>query len=77
MECFRIHTKVQNLEFKTRAVRAYKPDPNKTDVTVEREDIGWFVCFENSYESLFVGKEKPANLDPGTEVDIILVPVIK
>ena len=72
-----IKTKVRELEFKTRAVKAYKPDPKKDDITVEREDLGWFVLFENSYESLFVGKDKPDNFEVGTEVDIILRPVLK
>jgi len=77
MEVYVIKTRVRELEMKTLTLRVWKPDPLKSDTECERQDIGWFVLFENSYESLFVGTEKPTNLDPGTEVEIHLKPMRK
>lgn len=80
---YRIPTKVKHLELKKRIVRANvdrsKPiDPDKPMPTagaiVETENLGWYVHFEGSYESLCVGMEEPLNLKPGTEVDIMIVP---
>jgi len=71
---YRIHTKVKALEQKRRALRAWTDhtDPENPVVKYEYEDIGWFVTFENSHESLFVGMDKPLDLEPGAKVDIII-----
>ena len=71
---YKIHAKVKALEFKTRAVRAEKHPTIENEVIWYREDIGWFVTFENSHESLYVGQMEPTDLKPGTEVDIIICP---
>ena len=68
----RIPTRVIKLEERNRIASAKK---NADDtVAFVHQNLGWFVHFEGSYEALFVGFEKPAGLDPGTEVDILIVP---
>jgi hypothetical protein len=80
---YKIPTRVKNLELKKRIVmsnidRSKPLDPDKPVPTASAdattEIIGWYVHFEGSYESLFVGDEKPDNLSPGTEVDILIIP---
>lgn len=70
---YRISTKVKKLELKKRIVRTYLNAGLAVDETI---DIGWFVLFEGSQESLFVGVDKPTDLDPGTEVEIIIQPIL-
>lgn len=65
---YKIPAVVKALELKTRAVSIAR------DGKVTRETIGWFVTFERSHEALFVGHDKPTDLDPGTEVEIIISP---
>lgn len=67
----RIPTKVMKLEERKRVISGKKVGD---DAVLTSQTIGWFVHFEGSYESLFVGYEKPVGLDPGTEVDILIVP---
>jgi hypothetical protein len=73
---YRIQTRVKALEFKKKALRSWanKADPENVVVQYEYEDLGWFVTFEDSHESLFVGKTEPPDLQIGTVVDIIIVP---
>lgn len=71
---YKIRTKVQDLEEKTRVVRADK-NTVTGEVTFTSESIGWFVHFEGSRESLFVGIERPTDLDVGTEVFITIIPI--
>lgn len=71
---YKIRTTVQTLELKTRALGAHKHPTIPDEVVWQRETIGWFVRFHDSWESLFVGFDKPLDLDPGTEVDIIIQP---
>jgi hypothetical protein len=73
---FRITTRVKALEFKKKALRSWadRTDPENVVVQYEYEDLGWFVTFEDSHESLFVGKTEPPDLQVGTVVDIIIVP---
>jgi len=68
----RIPTRVVKLEEK-QIITHGKKDATGTAVLTSQK-IGWFVNFEGSYESLFVGSEKPKDLEPGTEVDIIIRP---
>jgi len=68
----RIPTRVSSLEEKQRILGAKKLEDGT--VIFMHEKLGWFVHFEGSYEALFVGHEKPEGLDPGTEVDILIVP---
>ena len=53
---YRIKTRVKSIEFRTRVVRTDKVDDA---VVATTEDIGWFVCFEGSWEAMFLGFEKP------------------
>lgn len=58
-----IKTKVAAIEFKTRVVSVHhtgKLDAGgKPEFHSVVEDLGWFVCFERSHESLFFGMDKP------------------
>lgn len=76
---YRIPTKVVKIEEKKKhlATNVEKTTGENQIVMVTTVDIGWFVLFEGSQESLFVGMEKPADLEPGTEVEIIIAPKIK
>ena len=71
---YKIHTKVKDREFKKRTVRvtADRSDPAKPVIKWITEDVGWFVQFEGSYEALFMGMECPDDLEPGTEVEILI-----
>jgi len=68
----RIPARVLKLEDKTRIISARKNEDGT--VTFKNENLGWFVLLEGSHESLFVGLEKPEELVPGTEVDILIIP---
>jgi hypothetical protein len=70
---YKIPAVVKSLELKTRAVSARKI--SETDVEWTRETIGWFVTFERSHEALFVGYDRPFDLEVGSKVNIILEPV--
>jgi hypothetical protein len=70
---YRIRTRVKSLEEKSKLMGGHK-NPDTGMVSIYTEKVGWFVHLEGSYESLFVGKEKPTDLEPGTEVDIIIWP---
>ena len=80
---YKIPTRVKRLEPKTRIVggnidrsKPINPDnpvPTST-ADIKTEVLGWYVQFEGSYESICVGNEKPDNLKPGTEVDILIIP---
>jgi len=69
--------KVKNLESKRRALSAHKHPTVENEVVWVYEDIGWFVTFEGSWEALFVGVDRPAGLEPGTEVRIIIEPPVR
>lgn len=67
-----IPAKVCSLEEKTQTLSSDKDkDTGKTMITTRV--IGWFACFEGSHESLFVGTEKPTDMDPGREARIIIL----
>lgn len=76
MNMYTISSVVKALEHKRKALRAIanRTDPHNPVVNYEYEDIGWFVTFENSHESLFVGMEEPPDLKPGTRVLIQIRP---
>lgn len=77
MAHYLINTNVVKLECKSRArsaiARGIDPVTGRTIYEVEREDIGWFVLFENSHEWLFLGFEKP-QLEIGQQVTIRIEP---
>ena len=66
-----IPTTVKSLEQKKKTISVHV-DRAKDKVLIETVDIGWFVLFEGSQESLFVGFEKPEDLVPGSKVKIII-----
>jgi hypothetical protein len=68
----RIPTRVMKLVEESRVVSSRKGEGDT--VLCTSETLGWFVHFEGSYEALFVGFEKPEGFDPGTEVDILIIP---
>ena len=71
---YKIKTTVKDLVFKKRAakVTADRSDPAHPIINWEYEDIGWFVQFYGSYEALFVGKDRPDDLEIGQKVEIII-----
>jgi hypothetical protein len=71
---YKVLTTVKDLAFKKRALRvtADRTDPAQPVIEWEYEDVGWFVQFEGSYEALFMGREKPMDLTPGTKVQILI-----
>ena len=73
---YKIITTVKDLEFKKRALKvtADRTVPEKPIFHWTYEDMGWFVNFDGSYESLFVGRDRPMDLEPGTEVEILIRP---
>lgn len=72
----RIPTRVKNLELKKKTLSTEVKDRGKPDAVIKATvvSVGWFVHFDGSYESLFVGDEKPRGLEIGDEVDILIVP---
>jgi hypothetical protein len=70
---YRIRTKVRHIELKEKRLSSRK-DPHSDNVIVEIVPLGWFVHFEGSYESIYVGREKPADLNVGMQVDILIIP---
>ena len=69
--------KVKSLESKRRALSAHKHPTVENEVVWVYEDIGWFVTFEGSWEALFVGMDRPTDLEPGTEVEISIEPPVR
>lgn len=51
------HTRVASVEERIQILRAHKQGD---DVVVEKANLGWFVRFEGSWESIFLGDTKPA-----------------
>jgi hypothetical protein len=68
----RIPTRVLKLEEKKRTLTGRKKEDG--EVIFTHQTLGWFVRFEGSDESLFIGFEKPEDLAEGTEVDILIIP---
>ena len=68
-----IRTRVKNLELK-KTITESRKNPKTDEITSTVVSLGWFVNFDGSYESLFVGNDEPKDLTPGTEVDIIIRP---
>jgi hypothetical protein len=72
MGVIRIQTRVKGIIEKEIVKGGKKDENDKAILTYQK--LGWFVHFEGSYESLYVGDEKPESLNPGTEVDILIIP---
>lgn len=77
MSHYLIHTTVAKVEEKSRAARAIvvgvDANTGRNIYEIERENIGWFVQFQGSDESNFLGFDKP-NLQPGQKVLIRIEP---
>jgi hypothetical protein len=72
---YKVYTTVKKLELKKKTISTrIKKEEDKEMVMVETINLGWFVLFEGSQEFLFVGEEKPDDLEPGTQVQIFIVP---
>ena len=64
-------SKVLKIEQKSRVLRAWKEgDDVKTDI----EQLGWFMLLEGSFESIYMGEEKPA-FGVGQSVTVTIKPV--
>lgn len=64
---------VKSVEERKRLVRSYKKnsvDPS-SEVVQEFENLGWFVAFAGSWESISLGKDQP-DLKAGDMVDIVI-----
>jgi hypothetical protein len=70
---YRISTTVRSIEFVKQTVRTTmeKGEDGEKKVVAEAEDVGWFVCFEGSWERLFLGMDKP-DLVKGQQVEITI-----
>ena len=66
---YKIKATVKDLVFKKRAAKVTRVGD---DINWEYEDIGWFVQFYGSYEALFVGKDRPDDLEVGQKVEITI-----
>jgi hypothetical protein len=66
---YKINTTVKSVEFLKRNVRGYMGADGRA--VIDTEPLGWFVCFEGSWERLHMGNEKPA-LVKGQKVEIII-----
>jgi hypothetical protein len=73
---YRVNTCVVRVEEKKRVLRTYKKvgANNQEEIIADTETLGWFVSFEGSWESLYLGREKPA-LTVGQQVAILIQPV--
>lgn len=72
-----IPTKITALTEKIELVRMNKVrQPDGSDkYEPEQRSLGWYVSFQGSYESLFLGFEHPGpEWQKGREVDIIIRP---
>ena len=65
---YKIKTRVKSVERLDRVLRAHMVGGQ---AVVEKEDLGWYVCFEGSWEKLYLGTEKP-NLKVGQAVEITI-----
>lgn len=68
---YRIPTKVSKLEYKEKVIKTEKEGDKVISTVVS---LGWFALFEGSQEFLYIGMERPTDLEPGAEVDIIIHP---
>jgi hypothetical protein len=66
------YSNVKKIERKNRIKRAWKTGPNKENIETEKEDMGWFMLLEGSWEYLYVGNEPPKNLAVGDRVIVMI-----
>jgi hypothetical protein len=72
----KFYSKVKKLEQKKELLRSWKTgkktEDGKDEIADETRDMGWFMLLEGSWESLYVGKTKPDNLEIGDSVEVII-----
>jgi hypothetical protein len=68
---YKIPSTVRSVEFREKIVRTEKVGD---EIVTTMVPLGWFVCFDGSRESLFLGQDKP-DLIAGQAVAIIIEPV--
>lgn len=72
--------KIVKVEHKTRALSAHKTgiinEDGTANVKIEYEDMGWFVQLERSWESLYVGMNKP-DLETGQTMVVTMRAEVK
>lgn len=66
-------TSIAKIEQRSRVLRAWK-DAEGNAHTLE-EDLGWFACYDGSYESVHLGHEKPPGWRKGRKMRVIMEPV--
>jgi hypothetical protein len=69
MTRYKIPTKITRVEHKSITVRSWKTADGKVDATTQK--IGWWVSWEGSLESYFLGPDRP-DLYEGQDVAIII-----
>jgi len=67
----KFYSKVARLEHKKKIVRSWMEGEKFCS---EEEDRGWFMLLDGSWESLYVGSEKPDGFAIGDEVEVIIQP---
>lgn len=66
---YKINTTVKSVEFLHRNVRGYLGLDGKA--VTDTEPLGWYVCFEGSWERIYLGDTKPV-LVKGQKVEITI-----
>jgi hypothetical protein len=66
---YKIPTKVVRVEHKSITLRSWKTADGTVEATTEK--IGWWVSFEGSWESIYLGSERP-DLYEGQDVLITI-----
>jgi hypothetical protein len=65
---YKIYTTVKSIEWLKRVMRGRMVGGSSV---LEEEDLGWFVCFEGSWERLHVGDVQPT-FKVGQKVEITI-----
>ena len=68
MTRYKFNTSILKVERRERIVRSWL---EADQVRYVREDMGWFITLEGSWEALYVGHEEPT-LNPGQRVVVII-----
>lgn len=68
-------TRVVKVERRSRALRstiAVDPATGEKTVVVDREDLGWFILLEGSWEMLYWGHQEDPNAVVGQRVQVTI-----
>ena len=69
MTRYRIPTKVAKLELKSVVLRSWKSADGKVQAVTQKR--GWWVAFEGSWESIYLGEQRP-DLEVGQDIMITI-----